>query len=63
MLLSEILSREVRIIAVLILIQLFLVAQFLYTQCSSSMLKIQQGEQSDPQGYTEEEQYTLITEI
>lgn len=59
---SETLSDEV-VIAVLTVIQLFLAAQFLYKECRSSMLKIQQGEQSNPQGYTEEEQQTLITEI
>lgn len=44
-------------------IRLFLVAQILYTECVSRMLKIQQGEQSNPQGCTEEEQQILITEI
>lgn len=43
--------------------QLHLVAQFLYKLHSGSMLKIQQGEQSKPQGHTGEEQQTLITEI
>lgn len=60
---SEMFSEKVYIIASLIVDQLFLAAQFLYKECSSSMLNIQQGEQSNPQGYTAEEQHTLITEI